>query len=50
MSQMEKSEPDLRHIGRTHLLPETASDTASVTLKDYEIEEPPEHLHASKHI
>ncbi|KAE8351720.1 catalytic protein [Aspergillus coremiiformis] len=37
--QTERSEPDLRRLGRTHLLPES---TPSVTLKDYEIEEPSE--------
>ncbi|PYH92748.1 catalytic protein [Aspergillus ellipticus CBS 707.79] len=31
--------PDLRTIGRKHLLPDPSS---SITLKDYEIEEPPE--------
>ncbi|THC99933.1 hypothetical protein EYZ11_000631 [Aspergillus tanneri] len=42
--QMGGSEPDLRAIGRTHFLPETSP---SVTLRDYEVEEPPEASYAS---
>lgn len=40
------SEPDLRTIGRANLL---AVSSPSVTLRDYEIEEPSEASYASKH-
>ncbi|KAB8202865.1 lipa and NB-ARC domain protein [Aspergillus parasiticus] len=46
-SQMEGSEPDLRKIGRTQFLPANTSATSSVTMREYEVEEPPEHLYAS---
>ncbi|KAE8161064.1 Alpha/Beta hydrolase protein [Aspergillus tamarii] len=47
-SQMEGSEPDLRKLGRTQFLPDITSATSSVTMKEYEVEEPPEILYASK--